>query len=680
MSKPKLLFLLLAAALFPPPCGAEDLEKIYGEAVAAWMDGRPEDAQGSLKYIVFRSSDALTAVPAIKDLCVLLAESGKHAEALPYLDKAEILAPEDPYIQFEKGWDLLSLENHMDARTALERTLTLTADADLVNQTRFALGLAEAHLGGPDAAIQNLAMVYQRYPYLLSPAAEMTSANYEKLKKKKAHAVTFLKEALSYDPRNIQAEIDLARLYEETDYKVAAWQTYYTLSELDPSETYFEEKTEKLKKYVKGKLDNLLYWTRLAWPPHNKPINYDPKNVVRIGLFSAGDSGPALLTEFSFICNTDFTLTDSRLGPISDGKASSQWNVKFSPLNKIYEVRDNSGSVVHTTRNSMRIAPKTKGGVILIKSPEPLLKRGVNRGDREVAGELGVLVTENGFRLVNSVGLENVVAPITASLAGGSRQSEELKALSIVVRTRLLILKNAKQHDDADYDVCDTPHCIIFPGLQAESEAAGKAAALTREEILTRDGAPAGGHFHTACGGFTEEGVNDGGRPAGRLSPFSLNLMLLKAPPEKLLCLPFDKTTSSEVYWTLMLEPKWIENRANRRSKIGYIKAVVPLKRAANGKVQSLRIDGTAGSVTVEGFEDISRILAGGTLRSALFTVRPIYEGKYPKYFVVRGIGTGDGKGYCILGARGMVKNSAVKSADILYHYFPYYKVKQLSK
>ena len=33
-----------------------------------------------------------------------------------------------------------------------------------------------------------------------------------------------------------------------------------------------------------------------------------------------------------------------------------------------------------------------------------------------------------------------------------------------------------------------------------------------------------------------------------------------------------------------------------------------------------------------------------------------------------------------LVGGRGMVKNSGAKSADILNHYFPYYKVKQLPK
>ena len=124
--------------------GEENLLKPLGEAFGAWADGRPEDAAGSLEYVVFRSSDTGLTLAAIKELAVVLAELGKNREALAQLDRAEILAPEDPYLAFEKGWNLLSLENHLAARTAFEKALTLTGEADLAAQARFGLALAEA--------------------------------------------------------------------------------------------------------------------------------------------------------------------------------------------------------------------------------------------------------------------------------------------------------------------------------------------------------------------------------------------------------------------------------------------------------------------------------------------------------------------------------------------------------
>jgi len=655
----------------------ENLFKPLGEAIASWTEGRPTDSIGSLEYVIFRSSDPALSLTAIKEISVLLAEQGKNREALAYLARAEVLAPSDPYIAFEKGWNFLSLEDHLEARTAFEKALTLTGESDMASQARFGLALAESRLGGPAAAAENLQTLYNKYPYLLSPTAQMISAQYEKLKKRQ-HAITFLNEALTYDPRNIQAETDLARLYDAADYYLPAWQTYHTLAELDPADAYSAGKAEALASHVEGKQDNLLYWTRMAWPAHDKPLAYSGKDIVRLGLFSDLKGKPSGLTGFSFIANTDFVITDSRLGEVGGGKARMQWSVRYDPLNRICQIRDNMGSIIHSTRNSFRLTPSIKGGVILIKSPAISAERGVDRGDREVTGELNVVARDDGFILTNSVPMEALVPAITTSLSAGGRQLEAMKALSVVVRSKLNALRKGNPDAAQDYDFCDSKHCLPFPGLQNENETALKAAEATRGEVLSGSGVPVTAAFHVACGGRTEQGADDKGRNPGRLTPFSLYYHTLKAPNDATLCLPEDRTKASDAVWTLMIKPKWIESRLNRKHKIGYIRSMFALKRSPGGRVQSLRVEGTAGSVTLEGFDAISEALAAGTLRSPLFTIRPVFDGKYPGYFLLRGIGTGDGQGYCILGGQGMAKKLGASYTAILKHYFPEYRITRL--
>lgn len=673
------LSLALAALAAGPARASEDLAKVYHDASLQWLDGRPADAAGALKYVVYRSSDRALTAAASRDLAALLAEAGSNAEALAYLAKEEIQTPEDFHVQLEKGWNLLGLERHQDARAAFERATTLTADQDLASQARLGMALAEEELGGPAAAIEDLRSIYSRYPYLLSPSAQLISRNLERLKKR-PHAVNFIKEALTYDPRNIQAELDLARLYEDADFHVPAWQTYYTLSDLDPGEPYFAEKERKLRKYVKGKLDNLLYWARMAWPSHREPLPSGGGPKVKVGLYSGRSGVPSLVRSFSFICTSDFTLTDTRLGPIAQGRGASQWTVLYDEMNRIYEVRDSVGSAAHSTTNSLRIVPNTPGAVILIKNPELPGAHGVNRGDKEVSGELLALVREKGFWLISETQLEHLVAPSAAALAGGSRLPEHLKALAVTVRTRLTRLARLASHESREYALCDSAHCLPYPGLQAESAPAAAAAADTRGELLLLGDAPAPADYHRACGGFTAAGVSDGGRALPRLTPFSLYANTLKGPPDGLLCLSEDKTVSSDVYWTLLLEPKWIENRLNRSHKVGYLRALVPLRRGPDGKVKSLRADGTAGSAVIEGEDAIAAVLGAGALRSSLFSIRPVYRGKYPRFFIVRGLGTGDGAGLCLLGAGGLAKARAAKYRDILKHYFPLYKVGKAGK
>jgi stage II sporulation protein D len=411
---------------------------------------------------------------------------------------------------------------------------------------------------------------------------------------------------------------------------------------------------------------------------HKQPVDYDGKNLVKVGLFSSAAGVPSLLTEFSFICNTDFSVEDYRLGRVTTGKANMQWNVRYNVLNKTCELRDSMGSIMHSTRNSFRLLPAVPGGVILIKSPAITAQKGVDRGDRELTGELSVLAKEAGFRLVDSAPLESLIPAIVTGLAGGSKLQEELKALSVVVRSRLIQLKNRGKSSDPDFDMCDSAHCAAYPGLQAESEPARKAAAQTRGEVLAKGGVPAPAAFHPACGGFTAEGVNDTGRPAQRLTPFSLYYRTLKAPPDELLCLAEDRTRASDVAWTLMLKPGLIENRLNRRRKVGRLKALTVLKRDSAGRVLSMRAEGTAGTSVLEGFEAVSQTLSAGTMRSPLFVIRPVFDGKYPAYFLLRGIGTGDGHGYCVLGGRRLAKDRGAGYQAILRHYFPDAQIRKL--
>jgi peptidoglycan hydrolase-like amidase len=294
-----------------------------------------------------------------------------------------------------------------------------------------------------------------------------------------------------------------------------------------------------------------------------------------------------------------------------------------------------------------------------------------------VAGELLALIREKGFWLINETTVETLVSPVSAYLADGSKLPEQLKAIAVAARTRLTRLARLGSHESREYNLCDSAHCMAFAGLQAESTASAAAARGTRGEVLMAGESLAPADLHRACGGATESGVSDGGRTAARLTPFTFYTQTLKSPPDALLCLAEDKTTSSDVYWTLLLEPRWIESRLNRGHKIGYLRALVPLARDAGGRLKSLRADGTAGSAVIEGAEAIEAALGAGALRSALFSIRPVFKGNSPSFFLVRGMGTGDGKGMCLLGARGLAKSRGAKYQDILKHYFPLYKVKK---
>jgi len=663
----------------PPALKAENPDILFKESAAAWLDGRPLDAAGTLKYIVFMTSGPHKNIKAIRNLSAIFATLGKNKESIPYIKKWEIMDSSNPYVYLEKGWHYLAIEDYLQAQKALSEALTLTAEQSLSAEIKLLLSYCETYLAGPLKAIREFQESYHKYPYIVSLASLLASRAYARIKERQ-YSLIFLKQSLEYDTKNFQALIDLAETYDKVNYIVPAWQSFYTLLQIDPTEEYFRKKEKKLSKSLKGKKENLFHWTRLSWPVHDKPPERLGKKRIRIALFSNKKGTPARLSNFSFIANTSFKIEDSVLGKIAEGKPNTQWQILYDSKNGVYEVKDNFSVSIRKTRNQLKITPSRPTGIILIKSPKLMSTSfGVSRGDREIAGILSIIPhSKGGFILVNNTFLENCVSPITSFYSKGRKNIEELKAVAVVVRTKLLKLFYTHEAKSPYYDITDSGRHIEFAGLQVENRNSLKAVKMTKGEVLYLRNTLANVDMHEACGGITENGVNDNSSMPREKTPFALYSWTLSSPPANLLCLPLDKAESANVYWHELLDAKWIEKRANRKYKIGKLKSLIPLKRDKNFKVKSLRIEGTAKSVDIKGFKEISYILAAGTLRSSTFDIRPLFDGKFPVSFLLRGIGTGNGKGLCLWGARGMAENLGRKYKYILKHYFPGTRVKKV--
>jgi SpoIID/LytB domain protein len=180
------------------------------------------------------------------------------------------------------------------------------------------------------------------------------------------------------------------------------------------------------------------------------------------------------------------------------------------------------------------------------------------------------------------------------------------------------------------------------------------------------------------AGGMTYAGVNDNSSRPGNFTPFTLfkwiTFDFFKHPPYSM---PEDQTHISDISWTLILDPVWIEDRLNEFYKVGKIKSITVLKRDDFGVVKSIKIEGTAGNVEINGERDVNKFLSAGTMRSNLFYIRTVMKGKFPDFFIVKGIGTGNFKGICIYGANYLAKNMGYRYKDILKHYFPDAEVKE---
>ena len=105
-------------------------------------------------------------------------------------------------------------------------------------------------------------------------------------------------------------------------------------------------------------------------------------------------------------------------------------------------------------------------------------------------------------------------------------------------------------------------------------------------------------------------------------------------------------------------------------ASIGKLRAITPTRLSANGRILSMRFEGSKSSYEATTPQEISFILSAGTMRSNFFDIVPLYKGKDIAYVLVRGYDTGLGEGLCLRGAEGLAKQGTDYQGIIKY-YFP---------
>lgn len=665
----KLTFTFFIFFLFSIPSFAGD----YETALQKLSEGKRGECENLLQKAL-ENGNAEEKNKAALDLMALYAEEGRSSDALSVYSKSRFL-DHSFFMQFEKGWALLSLNRTEEAIKSFNKAKAFTANQALLSQADFAAALSEARRKKTEKALENMAAVYTRYPYLLSSSSQLIG-RWLMLKKDYDKASYFTGSSLQYDNKNFQAEADFAEISEKQKKYTAAWQAWRTLREMDPEEKRYDRKLRKLAKRVKGEHENLMFWQRMNWPAHTSLRKVHGGKKIKVNLYADNEGKSARLLEFSFMSSADFDIMDDRLGKLMSGKKFTPWKIIYDPKEKLIEIHDSLGSSARSTYGNLTVTCRKEGAVILLKDPlfagDPA---GVNRSDRETGGGLRIMPAEDGVKLQTIIDEESLACPITASLIRRSNEMNFSKAVAVAVRSKIRNMAAHSLHGD-EADMCDSAHCIEFAGMQAENMLATAAVEETLGQVIvSSDNAVPNVYLTQACGGTSHvcaEGVDH----AETGSPFSLYASLIAGPAEGLMCIPESRLNYIDLNWTLILAPEWIESRINRHKKIGRLKYIIPLKRDENGSVLSIRAYGSAGFADFEGEKAISSVLASGTLRSMLFSIRPVMKGKYPEYFLVRGMGTfasgpADGKNMCLRGAEGMAARQDADYRAILKKYFP---------
>lgn len=221
-------------------------------------------------------------------------------------------------------------------------------------------------------------------------------------------------------------------------------------------------------------------------------------------------------------------------------------------------------------------------------------------GTRQYRGELSTLYVQGAQRTVNIVGVEDYLrgvvpreSPASWADAAGGRGVEALKAQAIAARSYALAESRATWAD-----TCDTAACQVYAGAGAngarfEDPRSDAAVAGTAGQVLrTSSGATVRAEFSSSTGGHTAGGDFPAVADLGdSVSPFH----------DWTKSLPSDDVAAAFGVGTLL------DFRITQRNGLG----------ADGGRVLSVVLEGTSGTVTVTGSEIRSRL----GLRSDWFTV-----------------------------------------------------------
>ncbi|GAB7006054.1 hypothetical protein JCM18899A_35270 [Nocardioides sp. AN3] len=198
---------------------------------------------------------------------------------------------------------------------------------------------------------------------------------------------------------------------------------------------------------------------------------------------------------------------------------------------------------------------------------------------------------------VNVLGLEDYVRGVVAREMPSSWSAAALQAQAVAART-YAAYERAHAPTGRPYQTCDSTACQVYGGVGAQTRATDAAVAATAGQTLTYAGKPAFTQFSSSDGGWTVRG--------------SIAYQAAKADP-------YDAWAGNHVHdWTVKVAATKIQAAW---PAIGTLTGVQVLSRDGNGdwggRINTLRLTGSKGSMTVDGTDFRMRL----GLRSTWFKI-----------------------------------------------------------
>ena len=632
------------------------------------------------------------------------AESARPDKAVEWLRRAAALN-DGAEVRAQLGWALLRAAEPELADAEFSRALATDKGSAWA---LLGAGRAKLALGKAGEAVDLL-----RKAALAAPGQSLADfyigAAYEKLGDD-ANAAEAYKRAVGADSYFHEGRSILARSYLRQRRYNDAWRQLSKIVEADPGSKLARAMLEKVRPMLTRAADP-------GTPPGTAaPVAPAPARdtepwgdkmpPLRIGVSSTPMGKPRARVSATVHGSVDWQAVDPKTGRVlMTADADDSWTIRRVPA-----VKKKKKSKVHLEmRGPDGLVAAVPGDAVLLKPSDPAksaftLEDDPDHTPRAFRGELefALFSGRKTIRVVNVLGLEDYTHGVVSSEMPQRAPLEALKAQAVVARTHAYFIKTVtKRHRKEGYDICDEQHCQVYGGLHAETDRTRAVVQDTRGRVAVYKGKPAHVIYSSHCGGRTQSGtdlgwgdvpywksVSDTAEPeATPAGPLELRRRLSDWPKG------FDRP-STYVYpaharWTRAVPAKDLEERLNRKFKIGKLKALRVLKRASSGNVDALLVVGSKRSKKLTDELDIRSLLATGSLRSTFFVLdveyrkeaspaakaakgkkaKPVPPVLVPETFVFRGGGWGHAVGMCQSGAMGRA-DAGQDYATIIKAYF----------
>lgn len=155
-------------------------------------------------------------------------------------------------------------------------------------------------------------------------------------------------------------------------------------------------------------------------------------------------------------------------------------------------VSQGAHSAVHPGR-WLSVAPAAAGGSVRVQG-------------KRWRGRILVYVNDRGrLNLINELPVEEYLRGVVPSEMGPIQynQVEALKAQAVAART--YTLRNLGEFAREGYDICATPRCQVYKGMEVEHPLSDRAVSETSGQVLLFEGRLADTLYSSTCGGHTED-------------------------------------------------------------------------------------------------------------------------------------------------------------------------------